>query len=156
MKKARLVAATGDAPKATILHDASRITFGSESSQLKVVTEDDFDDGRRAFVYVVIDVTVVNAKGRKTRVPATVRFYNDAVHTRVADMEYDNCGRVFAAFAPSGSRYDGEPAFDEIIDEASAFERGYVPYDIVADWLHLGEERTPFPTDDDADDDDDE
>lgn len=126
------------------------------SNQADVTSEEQYDDDHRAFVYVPITARCADsrlgedAEEDENLVLKTVivRYYNAFVHTTQEDMSYDNTDGAFVSGLPE-HWYCSEPISGEdgTVDEKTAFERGYVVYDFIAAWSHLGEgERRYHPT----------
>jgi len=126
------------------------------TNQADVASEDDYDDGRRAFVYWRIGGRCADrrlgddAEDDEHLVHKTVivRFYNAHVHACQEAMSYDNCDRAFVSGLPE-HWYCSEEIYGEDgeADEATAFEEGYTVYDFIAAWAHLEPaERRYHPT----------
>jgi len=132
-----------------LLHGPTRESYeGGAATVAGLTTEDDLNDGHRAFVYAKVsfpctfegvdnddeDDCLCNCHGNKT-FDVNIRFYNEWVHAMQADMDYDNTDA--SAGLPKGWVQDDPGETYRMLTEKEAFDEGYIVYDLVKAWSHL-------------------
>lgn len=121
--------------------------------QDNIQSEDQYDDGHRAFVYAKLSAHCANeangedAEEELEHMTVIVRYYNEFVYSTQKDVLFDNSEAAFSSGLPDGYYlfYD-EICSEGFVSEETAFKCGYVVYDFIVAWSFLKEMRRYHPT----------